>query len=45
MGEDSEEGRIIKTWHDNIEEAQLVNRKQSIQNFDNLLTEKVVMQY
>ena len=23
MGEDSEDGRIIKTWHDNIEEAQL----------------------
>ena len=22
-GEDSEDGRIIKTWHDNIEEDQL----------------------
>ena len=23
LGEDSDEGRIIKIWHDNIEEAQL----------------------
>ena len=39
-GEDSEECRIIKAWCDLIEEAQIIDKKQVIQDFDNLLNEQ-----
>ena len=39
-GEDSEESRIIKAWYDLIEEAQIIDKKQVIQDFDNLLNEQ-----
>ena len=39
-GEDSEESRIIKAWHDLIEEAQIIDKKQVLQDFDNLLTKQ-----
>ena len=37
-GENSEESRIVKAWYDLIEEAQIIDTKQLIQDFDNLLT-------
>ena len=40
LGENSEESRIIKAWHDLIERAQINNGKQLIQDFDSLLTEQ-----
>ena len=40
LGENSEESRIIKAWHDLIEKAQISNGKQLIQDFDSLLTEQ-----
>ena len=39
-GEDSEESRVIKAWNDLIEEAQMIDTKQVLQDFDNLLTEQ-----
>ena len=39
-GEDSEECRIIKAWFDLIEGAQIIDKKQVIHDFDNLLTEQ-----
>ena len=39
-GEDSEEYRVIKAWSELIEEAQIVDKKQVIQDFNNLLTEQ-----
>jgi hypothetical protein len=39
-GEDSEESRIIKAWDDLIEEAQIIDKKQLFQDFDNLLTKQ-----
>ena len=40
LGENSEESRIIKAWHDLIEKAQIMNGKQLIQDFNSLLTEQ-----
>ena len=40
FGENSEESRIIKAWHDLIEKAQIRNGKQLIQDFNSLLTEQ-----
>ena len=40
FGEDSEECRIIKAWSDLIEEAQIIDKKQALQDFDNLLTKQ-----
>ena len=40
LGENSEESRIIKAWHDLIEKAQIRNGKQLIQDFNSLLTEQ-----
>ena len=40
LGENSEESRIIKAWHDLIEKAQIFDGKQLIQDFDSLLTEQ-----
>ena len=39
-GNSSEESRIVKAWHDLIEEAQIIDTKQVIQDFDNLLKEQ-----
>ena len=39
-GEDSEECRIIKAWYDLIDKAQIIDKKQVIQDFDNLLNEQ-----
>ena len=39
-GEDSEECRIKKAWSDLIEIAQIIDKKQVIHDFDNLLTEQ-----
>ena len=39
-GEDSEESRIIKAWYDLIEKAQIIDTKQVIHDFDNLLTQQ-----
>ena len=40
LGEDSEESRIVKAWNELMEEAQINDRKQLIQDFDNLLNEQ-----
>ena len=39
-GEDSEECRIKKAWSDLIEIAQIIDKKQVLQDFENLLTEQ-----
>ena len=39
-GEDSEESRIIQAWSDIIEEAQIIDKKNVLQDFENLLTEQ-----
>ena len=39
-GGGSEECRIIKAWSDLIEEAQMVDKKQVLHDFDNLLTKQ-----
>ena len=38
--ENSEESQIVKAWHDLIKEAKIIDEKQLIQDFDNLLTEQ-----
>ena len=38
--ENSEESNIVKAWHDLIKEAKIIDEKQLIQDFDNLLTEQ-----
>ena len=40
LGENSEESRIVKAWHDLIKKAKIIDEKQLIQDFDNLLTEQ-----
>ena len=40
LGENAEESRIVKAWQDLIEEAKIIDRKQLILDFDNLLTEQ-----
>ena len=37
-GDDAEESRILKAWYDLIEKAQIIDKKQVLQDFDNLLT-------
>ena len=39
-GQNSEESRIVKAWHDLIEEAQVIDTKQVIQDFDSLMPEQ-----
>ena len=39
-GKDSEECRIKKAWFDLIEEAEIIDKKQVLQDFDNLLTKQ-----
>jgi hypothetical protein len=39
-GEDSEESRIIKAWYDLIEKAKIIDKKQVLHEFDNLLTKQ-----
>ena len=36
----SEESRIIKAWYDLIEKTQIIDTKQVIHDFDNLLTQQ-----
>ena len=40
MVKNSEESRIVKAWHDLLEKAKIIDRKQLIQDFDDLLTEQ-----
>ena len=40
LGEDSEESRIVKAWNELMIEAQIIDIKQLIQDFDNLLTDQ-----
>ena len=40
LGENSEESRIVKAWNELMGEAQITDKKQLIQDFDNLLTEQ-----
>ena len=40
LGEVSEESRIVKAWNELVIEAQIIDKKQLIQDFDNLLTEQ-----
>ena len=40
FGKNSEESRIVKAWHDLIEEAEITDQKQLIVDFDNLLTDQ-----
>ena len=39
-GETSEESRVIKAWHDLVEEAEIIDTRQVLQDFENLLPER-----
>ena len=40
FGKTSEESKIKRAWHELIKKAKIIDTKQLIQDFDNLLTEQ-----